>query len=143
MCPTPKHSVCASRRRTLSPYGWQFNEVIAWVRLLCNGPAPVIKGYAREVGARGDSISWKSRRSFRRGFTPFPFGGGEPTHKVIDVWFDMDETDNEIYEDLRRPLVGLTDRGQPFHRRHLDLSIFDIVRPRIRWREFMGMRSVP
>lgn len=121
------------------PYGWQYNEVIGWVRLRWDGPGPVLKGYAWEVGEPGEGMGWKPRRSFRRGFTPFPFGGGDPIHKVLEIWFEM-ETDDQIYDGIRRALLGLTDRGEHFHRRHLDLSIFDVVGPQIRWRELMGLR---
>ncbi|HSH61668.1 MAG TPA: hypothetical protein VK988_18875 [Acidimicrobiales bacterium] len=32
------------------PYGWQYNEVLAWVRLLWDGPGPVFKGYLCDDG---------------------------------------------------------------------------------------------
>jgi hypothetical protein len=65
----------ALAQRIERPHGWQYNEVIAWIRVKAD--ADVIKGYAWDV----------QQRRFQRGFTAFPFEGGV-TSKVIEMWFD-------------------------------------------------------
>jgi hypothetical protein len=120
------------------PYGWQYNEVIGWVRLLWDGPGPVIKGYLWQVGKKTVE-GGEARRRYQRGFIPFPFVYGEPIYKVVEEWFDASQTDSEIYEQLRAGLMRIVDRNGDLPGRHIDLRIFDAVAPYLRWHELLNL----
>jgi hypothetical protein len=75
------------------PNCWDYNEIIAWIRLVWDGPGPVIKGYMFALGSQG---SYKFKERFRRGFVPHPFLDGSPNYKVLEEWFDDGESNDEI-----------------------------------------------
>lgn len=129
-------------RRAEKVYGWDYNEVIGWIRVLWDGPGPVVKAYAWEVGHVGDAQhDWKRRRRYQRGFTPFPFFGGVPIFKVGETWLDDRQSDEEIYQEIRACLCAVVAKDGAFPKRHLDLRIFDNVAPFMRWRELVGFAA--
>lgn len=104
-----------------APFGWQYNEVVGWVRLLWDGPGPAIKGYLWMV----------DRERFRRGFTPHPFGF---QGKVIEVWGSRYERSAaSIFARLRKQLTGLTSAHGALRGRFLDLRVFDAIGPHVDW----------
>ncbi len=111
------------------PHPWQYNEVVGWVRLLWDGPGPVIKGYLSRVG----------RERYRRGFRPYPFGLGYPINKVLEVWLAANASDTEIYRRLRAELLGLTRSDGPLPGRSADLRSFDAIAPYVQWRELIQL----
>ena len=116
--------------------GWTYNEVVGWVHLYWNGPGPVVKGYLWQVGHK--SVDSRPRRRFQRGFIPFPFIYGEAANnKVLEEWFNETQTDSAIYEQLRDALMQIVGSDGELPGRHLDLSIFDVVAPKIRWRDVL------
>ena len=126
-----------SARYAVYAYGWQYNEVVGWVRLLWDGPGPVIKGYLWRVGKK-TFAGWEPRARYQRGFKPFPFFGGE-AYKVLEVWARDDDKDEKIYERLREQLVAVVLPAGELPRRHIDLSIFDVIGPLVRWRQLLGL----
>ncbi len=122
------------------PFNWQYNEVIGWVRLMWDGPGPVIKGYLWQVGKK-TLEGGEARRRYQRGFVPFPFVSGYPMNKVVEEWFEVSQSDTDIYEQLRRGLLRVVDRNGDLPRRHIDLRIFDAVSPYVRWRDLVGLDS--
>ena len=120
-------------------YGWNYNEVIAWVRVIWDGPGPVIKGYMWQVANPHADESKVFRKQYRRGFTPFPFLGGMPVYKVMENWVLDDQTDSEILQDVREGLVTIVGPEGPLPGRHIDLRAFDGVGPLLRWRRLVGM----
>ena len=123
------------------PVEWQYNEVIAWLRLVWDGPGPVIKAYVWQVGhARYDgSTTFRSR--YQRGFKPYPFVGGDPLFKVFEDWFDAQHSNAEIYSQLRESLTDLVSAKGVFPRRFIDLQAFDSVGPHFDWRAALCLRN--
>jgi len=122
------------------PYDWQYNEVIGWIRLMWDGPSPVIKGYLWQVGKK-TLQGGASRRRYQRGFIPFPFVYGEPLFKVLEEWFDRGQTDLQIYEQLRTGLIRVVGATGYLPRRHLDLRVFDALAPHVRWRAMLDLEA--
>jgi hypothetical protein len=120
------------------PYSWQYNEVVGWIRLLWDGPGPVVKGYLFSVGVVAAG-GLREQRRFQRGFVAFPFVYGYPSWKVLEQWFDSTDTDSEIYEKLRETLCHITSGRDSLSKRHLDLGAFDALGPYIRWRHLIGL----
>jgi hypothetical protein len=120
------------------PYEWRYNEIVGWVRLLWDGPGPVIKGYLWQVGTKSlDGV--RPRKRYQRGFVAFPFGGGMPMCKVLEEWFGASQSDAEIAEQLRQALVSVVEETPTLKRRHVDLDIFDTLAPHVRWRQLLGL----
>ncbi len=124
------------------PYGWQYNEIIGWVRLLWDGPGPVIKGYLWQVGKK-TLDGGEARHRYQRGFIPFPFVYGKPLYKVLEEWFDSTQTDLQVYEQLRAGLLRIVDRNGALPRRHIDPEVFDTLAPQVRWRRLLSLEGDP
>lgn len=123
---------------SVRPTGWDYNEVVAWLRLHAVGGGHV-KGYLWQVAHRQADGSLLTAR-IRKGFKPYPFEFGYPVHKVVESLY-YDEPDEEIYAALRNDLIQLTRRGEILHRRHLDLRAFDALGPVTAWRTLLGLRE--
>jgi hypothetical protein len=122
------------------PVEWEYNEIISWVRLVWDGPGPVIKGYAWQVGHSGYDGSFAPRKRYQRGFKPHPFVGGDPFMKVIENWFNDDLSNHEIYDRLRGSLIELVAlKGGDFPGRFIDLQSFDTLGPYIDWRTLIRL----
>jgi hypothetical protein len=148
----PEGEPTESHRRTAQffaewterPYGWDYNEIVAWIRLVHDGPGPVIKGYLFPVAVRDSQEPFehlRPQRRFARGFHPFPFMDGDPTHKCLEEWFDDDASDADICRQLRSALLELTGPNGELPRRHVDLRAFDGLSPYISWRDLIGLRD--
>ena len=131
------------RRRAVSvaeyterPHGWYYNEVVGWIRLLWDGPYPVVKGYLWRVGKKSID-GGRPRHRYQRGFIAFPFVGGYPTTKVLEEWFDAKDSDAQVFHRLRSALTAVTARGGELAGRHIDLSAFDFTGPHVRWRDLL------
>lgn len=122
--------------RSARPAGWDYNEVVAWLRLHAVGGGRV-KGYLWRVAHRQADGSLMPAR-IRRGFKPYPFEFGYPVSKVLEILY-FDESDQEICAALRQDLVQLTGRGEVLQRRHLDLRAFDAMAPTTAWRTLLGL----
>jgi hypothetical protein len=123
------------------PYDWQYNEIIGWVRLLWDGPGPVVKGYLWQVGKATIGGGGEARHSYRRGFIPHPFIYGEPLYKVLEEWFDEEQSDKEIFQQLRTGLLNIVGKNGSLPRRYIDVDIYDSVGPHIRWRELLHLEG--
>jgi hypothetical protein len=119
-------------------YCWRYNEVIAWVGLLWDGPGPVIKAYLWQVG-KPTPEAWEPKRRYQRGFHPFPFFGGVPANRAFEVWAHRDDSDYAIYERLRDRLSDIVAARGDLPRRHIDLTAFDRIGPHVRWRRLVGL----
>lgn len=115
------------------PYRWDYNEIIAWVRIIWDGPGPVIKAYLSQVGKKS-LLGGRTRRHYQRGFIAYPFVHGEPVSKTFETWLSDDMTDFDIYSRIRALLCGVTDRRGDLPGRHIDLRVFDAIGPHIQWR---------
>jgi len=120
---------------------WGYNEVVAWVSLLHDGPGRVIKGYASVVGKNTFDGLNRPRSRYQRGFKPYPFVWGYPMMKVLEEWFDKRLTDTAIHEQLRTALLQVTLEDGVLKRRHVDLTAFDQIAPHVRWNDLMGEYS--
>ena len=123
------------------PVEWEYNEVVAWLRLVWDGPGPVIKGYGWQVGHARYDGSVKFRSRYQRGFKPFPFVGGDPLFKVFESWFDARHSNSEIYGQLRGSLIYLVSGKGDFPGRYIDLRAFDSIGPYIDWRAVLCLRD--
>lgn len=123
------------------PVDWEYNEVIAWLRLVWDGPGPVIKGYAWQVGHATFDGSIKIRSRYQRGFKPYPFVGGDPFYKVLEDWFHEKQSNREIYDQLRESLTYVVGPKGSLPGRYLDLQSFDSVGPHVSWRSIMNLRD--
>jgi hypothetical protein len=110
------------------PYPWEYNQIVGWVRLLWDGPGPVIKGYLSEVDL--DRV----RRDFRGRYKL-----GYPIAKVIERWFEPSQDSNaDIFQRLRTDLLDVPrECGMP-RGRYVDLRAFDTIGPYLDWRALMG-----
>jgi hypothetical protein len=109
-------------QRIERPYGWEHNEVVAWIRIKAD--PNVIKAYAWRV----------QQERFRRGFTPFPFEGDVASSKVFEIWVDQTDSNLDIYTRLREELTALTGPTRAFAGHHLDLRVFDAIGRHVNWR---------
>jgi hypothetical protein len=110
----------------------KFNQVAAWVRLIWNGPGPVIKGYA-----------YRRRAERIQRMTTAPFDEGLYSNdKVVECWFFDDQSSEEMAAELRADLVAMG-REQFPRGRSVDLTIFDNLAPYIDWRSLVGFEGPP
>lgn len=127
-------------RHAERPFEWQYNEVVAWVRLIWDGPGPVIKGYLWQVG-RKSLNGGEARRRYGRGFVPFPFVYGEPLKKVFEEWIGVGQADDTVYKQIRRGLTRIVDRDGDLPGRYIDLRAFDAVAQYVRWRHLLNLEG--
>jgi hypothetical protein len=119
------------RRRTLGlDIPWEYNQAIAWVRLIWDGP--VVKGYVFSIEQQRFTRQFRATNSS-------PYLGAVPIDKVVECWFFDEATSEEIAEELRRELLSLTVKGGLFARRHVDLAAFDSLAPHLDWRALVGL----
>ncbi len=126
-----RHCVDASEKY----WGWEYNEIAAWLRLMWDGPGPMIKAYLWAVGV--DARRPRKRLSWRS--TRYPFLPGDPAHKVFEVPFAPASTDSEIYERLHTELERCDTELQ--FGGHVDLDAFRTTGPHVRWRAAIGLRG--
>lgn len=105
-----------------------YNQVIAWLRLVWDGPGPVVKGYAYRV----------SQQRIVRNFKPGRF---DWRGKVLEVWFARDDTSKEIAAEIRKSIVDTSKKGNIFYRRYIDLEAFDSLAPHLDWRNLLGLQE--
>jgi hypothetical protein len=105
-----------------------YNQVIAWLRLVWDGPGPVVKGYAYRVSQQRIVRNIKPRR--------FNWQG-----KVLEAWFTRDDTSKEIAAEIRSSIVDTSNKGNIFHRRYIDLEAFDSLAPHLDWRTLLGLQE--
>ncbi len=113
------------RRRFGRPY-W-YNEMIGVIRLYQDGAS--IKG----------QFWGQPQRAFRWNFRHYQY---EHQERVIEYRSGaVPRSSLEIYEDLLGSLMGLTDRGGPLQRRHVDLYAFRRVGPHVDWQKVLSWRA--
>lgn len=117
------------------PYGWQYNDVVGWIRLTWNGPGPKVLAFLWPVGARYTGGYRRQSRFPWRRFQAFPFLMGDPMNRLFELWAEQDESDDAFRKRLRRRLVGLTEQGRDLEGKVLDLRAFDHLSPHVRWRD--------
>jgi hypothetical protein len=110
-------------------FEYPYNQVIAWIRLLWDGPGPVIKGYAYRIPQPRFTQRFRSTNA-----PPFEYWD-----KVIECWFQEDATSEQIAGEVRQDLIALTTKDEVFARRHVDLEAFDTLSPRLDWRGLIGL----
>lgn len=128
-------------RYALKVTDWRYNQVLAWARLYWDGPGPVVKCYGWIVGDLGlDGAAVRAR--YGRNFKPYPYVFGDPTWKLFENWFSDEDSDRDIFDQLRRSLLSVTrTEGRPLRGRHVDLSAFDEVGRYVRWRQVIGLEE--
>ncbi|WP_433803550.1 hypothetical protein [Actinomycetospora sp. CA-084318] len=105
------------------PYG----QAIGWLRLVHDGPGPVVKGYAYKL----------PQRQFQRRFRQSYFN---EIGKVLEVSFSTPGISNEeIAEMLTVDIVDTTKRGQVFQGRWPDMAAFNKIAPHTDWRTLLGL----
>jgi hypothetical protein len=105
-----------------------YNQVIAWLRLVWDGPGPVVKGYAYRVPQQRIVRNFKTGRFNWRG-------------KVLEVWFTRDDTSKEIAGEIRKSIVDTSKKGNIFYLRYIDLEAFDSLAPHLDWRNLLGLKE--
>jgi hypothetical protein len=126
------------------PFDWDYNEVMGWLKIIWDGPGPLLKGYVWQVGHASFDGTLKVRHRYQRGFKPHPFVGGDPYFKAIEVWFDARQSNEEIFDELREGIMHIVGPNGDFPKRHLDLRAFDNVGPFLDWRTLVnGQFQVP
>ena len=103
------------------PYG----QAIGWLRLIHDGPGPVIKGYGYKL---------PQSRIYKR-FHQTHF---RETGKEIEVSLSPSEPSREFVKQLRAAIISTTCRRRVFHRRWLDMSAFDKTAPHVDWWELLS-----
>ena len=114
---------------------WEYNQIVGWIRLLWDGPGPVVKAYLWQVGVSAH----RAQRRFDHRFRPFPFLSGNPSHKLFEEWFDRDTPDADIYRRLLAQLRRTTKPGGDVERMHVDLEAFETVGPHTGWAAAIGI----
>lgn len=118
---------------------WGYNEIMAWIALIHDGPGRVIKGYASLVGRRtvdGD----RPRARYQRGFRPYPFVWGYPMMKVLEEWFGDGDSNEHIHRQLRSALAEVPTGRGPLKNKHVDLTAFDRIGRYVRWNDLLAAR---
>lgn len=105
-----------------------YNQVVAWLRLVWDGPGPVVKGYAYRVSQQRIVRNFKPRR--------FNWHG-----KVLEAWFTNDDTSKEIAAEIRKSIVDTSSKGNIFHRRFIDLEAFDSIASHLDWRNLLRLQE--
>ena len=100
---------------------------MAWLRLVWDGPAPAVKGYAYRVSQQRIVRNFKPGRVNWRG-------------KVLEVWFAKDDTSKDIATEFRKSIVDTTNKGNIFYRRYIDLEAFDSLAPHLDWRNLLCLQ---
>jgi phosphoenolpyruvate synthase/pyruvate phosphate dikinase len=118
-------------------YSRTYNDIVAWVRVIWDGPGPAVKGYAFKAGVKASPP--RARNRFQRGFRASPFLFGIPTGKVFEAWFSASDTDESIFTVLRDEVVNLGRPGKDLARRHPDLQILDSIGHHLPWRRLIGL----
>jgi hypothetical protein len=112
-------------------HGYQspaYNQVMAWLRIVWDGPGPAVKGYAYRV----------SQQRIIRNFKPGRFNW---QGKVLEVWFAKDDTWKDIATEIRKNIIDTSNKGNIFYRRHIDLEAFDSLTPHLNWRKLLGLQE--
>jgi len=122
------------------PVEWEYNEVIGWLRVIWAGPGPVIKGYVWQVGHPRFDDSIAFRRRYQRGFKPYPFVGGYPICKALEDDFYDDQSNQEIFSQLRETILNIVGSQGWFPNRYIDLHSFDSVGPHLNWHAILRLR---
>lgn len=103
-----------------------YNQVIAWVRVVWDGPGPVIKFYLYRV----------KQKRIMRNFKPERY---EWQGKTAELWFTPDQSSSEIAAEVRAELEKLTDKGADFAGRCVDMEAFDAIAPNLDWQRLLQL----
>jgi len=122
-------SLMESARYSTARNDWIYNEVIGWIRLTQDGTS--LKAYLFPVTSptRPGGV----RRSYQRGFRPFPFANGHLTHKLFEYHPYATDSNADIFVTLRAELAELLEPGGDLARRCLDTEAFEAAGPLIDW----------
>jgi hypothetical protein len=109
---------------------WLYSQVIAWVRVVWNGPGPVIKAYAHRIPHQRIPVNFKTDR--------YDYLG-----KIFESWFHDDDSSNQIYSTVRSQLSKTVGTSGIFRQRFIDLEAFDTVSQHLNWRTAIGLERTP
>jgi hypothetical protein len=98
---------------------WYFNEVVAWI---------VIEGFHDVVKA--DLWRRQGQRMHRHPTSFFRWIG-----KLTELWFNPEDADQQIAEDLRHLLLTSVRATPGMRNRYVDLQMFDRVAPFLNWKQ--------
>lgn len=108
--------------------GYAYGQAVGWLRLLHDGPSPLIKGYCYRLPQERLVRRFRQERFVHLG-------------KQIELSFESEidrRNHGAIVSALREAIVSTTRRGEVFAGRYLDLAAFDAVAPAIDWNSLMG-----
>jgi hypothetical protein len=114
-------------RNELGPY--EFNQVVAYLQLVWDGPGAVVKGYLSAVDQR------QFTRNFRR-TKPFRWVG-----KVLELQFFPTQESSEIATIVVSAVEGLTDTEPNLKRRFIDSAPLRAVANAVDWRHVLGLAT--
>jgi hypothetical protein len=106
---------------------FEYNQVVAYLRLVWDGPGPVIKGYLTRVAQK------RFTRYFRRS-RPFVYDG-----KALELWFETQQTSPEMLAELQEELAGLTGSGGSLAGMFIDVEPFLNIGASVDWRRVVGL----
>lgn len=116
-------------RYSTARHPWIYNQVIGWVRLMQDGTSAKAYLFPVTSPTRPGGV----RRSYPRGFRPFPFTNGHPTHKLFEHHAFPTDSNADIYAALRAELAKLLISGGDLAHRYLDTEAFEAVGPVVDW----------
>jgi hypothetical protein len=99
-----------------------YNQVVGWIRVESEQWA--IKAYAHRTEQKRVQSGFKGRYQW--------------LGKVLELHF-IEETSDQIVDALRRGLLALTRKNEPFANRYVDLEAFDNLSPQLDWRDLLGL----
>jgi hypothetical protein len=114
-------------RDSIGPY--EYNQIVAIIRLIWDEPGAVVKAYYSRV----DQVRFT--RNFRRQ-RPFVWRG-----KLFELWFDESDDSLGIAAQIRDELTRQTQDGEVLAKMFVDLEPFDNLAASINWRLLIGLDS--
>lgn len=112
-------------RNEQGPY--EFNQVVAYLQLVWDGPGPVVKGIVYAVDQR------QFTRNFHR-TKPFRW-----VREVLALQFLPTQSSSEIAGNLISAVEGLTETEPDFKRRFIDSAPLRTVANAVDWRQVLGL----
>jgi hypothetical protein len=110
-------------------YAWEFNQVVAWIRL-----------YVRpeHIGA---SLHIRKYTRTPRYFFSQPFVWD--SNNFLDVWVSSEQSSIDIFDDLRKEICTSADHHKLFLKRkwYIDMRVFDFVGSHLNWVELTSTHN--
>ena len=107
------------RRIMWETYGglpFTYNQAIGWLRVIWDGPGPVVKAYAYRMRGRRFDLNFKPRAL-------------EWLGKAFELWFMRDDNSETIAREIHSAILGTVKQGGSFRGRWIDLEAFETLAP--------------